>query len=202
MSLISWSVFSWHSNLVDFFRSIVNEILTECHSITLQKIDWLLEMEATATFTLNEHYFFDYRQKFLESYRSARAEENGGGEDDLRPEELVARDSFEPALQIMASVRGYFQGGSSNCFSPYQTAHCSLSFLQAVRGHGPNGHRSRVASGVGLGSWDPDHPHRWTRDNWPRWLQKIPPVPARAPGRPVSKGGYPQETRTSPLGQT
>lgn len=91
-------------------RSIVNEALVECHDVTLKKIDWLLEMEAAATFTLNEHYFSDYRQKFLESYRNARAEENRRGEEDLRPEELVARDRFEPALQIMASTRGYFQG--------------------------------------------------------------------------------------------
>ena len=72
-------------------------------------------METSATFTLNEHYFSDYRQKFLESYRSARVTENGGGKDqDLRPEELIARDRFEPALHIMASVRGYFQGGYIN----------------------------------------------------------------------------------------
>ena len=78
----------------------------------MKKLDWLLEMETTATFTLNEHYFSDYRQKFLDSYRNARADENRRGEEDLRPEELIARDRFEPALQIMASVRGYFQGGS------------------------------------------------------------------------------------------
>ena len=96
-----------------FARSIVNDVLAECHAVTLEKIDWLLEMEAAATFTLNEHYFSDYRQKFLESYRGARAEENRGGNEDLRLEELIARDRFEPALQIMASVRGYFQGGST-----------------------------------------------------------------------------------------
>ena len=75
-------------------------------------------MEASATFTLNEHYFSHYRLKFLESYRNARVEENKKGEEDLRPEELIARDRFEPALQIMASVRGYFQGGTNHFFSP------------------------------------------------------------------------------------
>ena len=100
-----------------FTRSIVNEVLNKCHDTTLDKIDWLLEMEAAATFTLNQHYFSDYRQKFLESYRSARADENRGGQEDLRPEELIARDRFEPALQIMASVRGYFQGSPSRHFS-------------------------------------------------------------------------------------
>ena len=110
-----------------YVRSIVNEVLTECHAVTLKKIDWLLEMEASATFTLNEHYFADYRQKFLESYRNARTDENGGGDEDLRPEELIARDRFEPALQIMASVRGYFQGMSSgDPFSPV------LSYSQLV----------------------------------------------------------------------
>jgi hypothetical protein len=110
----SESTFSFFPLLVlepgGFVRSIVDEVLTKCHSTTLEKIGWLLEMEATATFTLNEHYFSNYRQEFLKSYRSARAEENRKGEEDLRPEELTARDRFEPALQIMASVRGYFQG--------------------------------------------------------------------------------------------
>ena len=99
------------SKRAGYIRSIVDEVLADCHTATLNKIDWLLEMEAAATFTLNEHYFSDYRQKFLDSYRSARADENKRGEEDLRPEELIARDRFEPALQIMASVRAYFQGG-------------------------------------------------------------------------------------------
>ena len=104
--------------LTGFARSIVNDVLADCRATTLQKIDWLLEMEAVATFTLNEHYFSDYRQKFLESYRSARAEENRQGDEDLRSEELIARDRFEPALQIMASVRGYFQGRSNRYSTP------------------------------------------------------------------------------------
>jgi hypothetical protein len=147
---------------VDFFRSIVDEVLTECHSTTLKKIDWLLEMEAAATFTLNEHYFSDYRQKFLESYRNARAEENRGGDEDLRPEELIARDRFEPALQIMASVRGYFQGKPNERSFPCQTAnqHHSSSFVQAIHGHGPNGHRSRTTSWVGLEPWRSHCSHR------------------------------------------
>ena len=76
-----------------------------------------------ATFTLDGHYFTDYRQKFLQSYRDARAGQNAGGEEDLRPEELIARDRFEPALQIMASVRGYFQGELNLYSSPGQTGH-------------------------------------------------------------------------------
>ena len=109
------------SERVGYARSIVNEVLAESHTVTLKKIDWLLEMEAAATFTLNEHYFSDYRQRFLESYRTARADENRGGDEDLRLEELIARDRFEPALQIMASVRGYFQGRSNHPISPFST---------------------------------------------------------------------------------
>lgn len=150
-----------------FFRSIVDEVLTECHSTTLKKIDWLLEMEAATTFTLNEHYYSDYRQKFLESYRSARVEENKGGEEDLRPQELIARDSFEPALQIMAGVRGYFQGELNDCSFACQVANYPFSVVQTVYGHGPNDHRSGTASRVGLGSWAPDCPNRRPRDNRP-----------------------------------
>ena len=103
---------------IGHFRSIINDVLNECHATTLKKIDWLLEMEAEATFTLNEHYYADYRQKFLESYRHARAEENRRGQEDIRPEELIARDRYEPALQIMSSVRGYFQGRVQSPFLP------------------------------------------------------------------------------------
>lgn len=95
--------------LVGFSRSIVNDVLDKCHATTLQKINWLLEMEAASTFTLNEDYFSDYRQKFLESYGSARAE-NREGNEDLCLEQLIACDRFGPALNIMASVRGYFEG--------------------------------------------------------------------------------------------
>ena len=108
----------WAFEHVGYVRSIINDVLNECHAVTLKKIDWLLEMEASETFTLNEHYFYDYRQKFLDSYRKARAEENKGGQEDLRPEELIARDRYEPALQIMASVRGYFQGRPIHRFYP------------------------------------------------------------------------------------
>lgn len=160
MSLLSQPFFFLLAfELGGFVRSIINEVLAECHSTTLKKIDWLLEMEAAATFTLNEHYFADYRQKFLESYRSARIEENRGGQEDLRPEELVARDRFEPALQIMASVRGYFQGMSNHPSFHYQAAHSTSSFLQAVHGHGPDDDRPRVTAGVRLGPRSPDRPH-------------------------------------------
>ena len=91
-------------------RAIVNEVLADCKTSALQKIDWLLTAENKAPFTLNEHYYMDYREKFLRSYREARAPQLRGGNVHLRPEELVARDKYDQSLQYMAGARGYFQG--------------------------------------------------------------------------------------------
>ena len=88
----------------------MNEVLVECQNSALQKVDWLLTMENKAPFTLTERYLVDYREKYLQSYRDARAPQLRGGNNNLRPEELVARDTFDQALQYMASARGYFQG--------------------------------------------------------------------------------------------
>lgn len=52
----------------------------------------------------------DYGEKFLGSYRDARAPLlRLGGNHHLRPEELAAVDPFNPALRYMASARAYFQ---------------------------------------------------------------------------------------------
>ena len=41
----------------------------------MQKIKWLLDMENAAPFTVNEHYYRDYREKFLKYYRDAQFQE-------------------------------------------------------------------------------------------------------------------------------
>ena len=71
-----------------------SETKSECHSVTLKKIDWSLEVKASATLILNEYYFSDYRQRFPEYYHNARAEGNRRGDEDVRPEELIACDHF------------------------------------------------------------------------------------------------------------
>ena len=86
-------------------------------------------MKAAATFTLNEHYFSDHPQKFLEPYCNEGVGEYAGGEEDLGSEDLVARDRFEPAQQTMASVQGYFHGKPTNALpiiKPLMT--CLFSF--------------------------------------------------------------------------
>jgi hypothetical protein len=67
-------------------------------------------MENKAPFTANEDYLADYREKFLKSYRQARAPGLRGRNLRLTPEELIYRDPYEPALHHMASARGYVQG--------------------------------------------------------------------------------------------
>lgn len=93
-------------------RSIVNDVLSECQASALQKIKWLLEMEKTAPFTLNEHYYKDYRETFLNSYRNAQ----GPYECEPGYEGPVISEPYNQALHYMASARAYFQG--SHRFRP------------------------------------------------------------------------------------
>lgn len=92
-------------------------------------------MENAAPFTLNEHYYKDYRGKFLKSYRDARSSPDPQMfemEDCDTPsytfspspgyqaarvhtpprqrEEPIAQDPYDQALHHMASARAYFQG--------------------------------------------------------------------------------------------
>lgn len=66
-------------------------------------------MEKKAPFTLHEPYLMDYREKILGSYRNARAPLLRGGNHHFKPEELIARDSYDQALRYMAIARAYFQ---------------------------------------------------------------------------------------------
>jgi hypothetical protein len=49
--------------------------IKKCCEQTKQRIDWLVRLEQRP-FTLNDHYYFDYRQKFTAHYRGWRQEEN------------------------------------------------------------------------------------------------------------------------------
>ncbi|KAH7908274.1 P-loop containing nucleoside triphosphate hydrolase protein [Hygrophoropsis aurantiaca] len=119
----------------------VTDHLDEAVAITKEKVHWLLALENRPT-TLNEHYYADYKDKFLSYYKG-----NRGGNDlvqkleayehpksaydtgfnlavskitsslseigiNIKPIEIpriLAADPMEPALGIMAGVRGYFQ---------------------------------------------------------------------------------------------
>jgi hypothetical protein len=61
------------SNLL--YRKIVLEKLEECKTSTQQELEFLLDMESLP-FTLNSHYYMDYKEKFLKYYASNADEQS------------------------------------------------------------------------------------------------------------------------------
>lgn len=110
---------------------IVNDHLDEAADQTKQRIQWLLDLEGTPT-TLNTHYYADYKDKFLSYYKAAQGDSDlvtrlqQGGDSINRIlsglneigisakatdlPKVLPPDPQEAALNIMASVRAYFQG--------------------------------------------------------------------------------------------
>jgi hypothetical protein len=125
------------------------EHIKQCGDRTKERISWLMNVEKRP-YTLNTHYYSDYRDKFLSLYRGCREMGNNGqvmknlqsykphvpnnftspisvqtGLDQILsalPQvgitgtqaadlaKLFPPDPMEPALNIMAGVRAYFQG--------------------------------------------------------------------------------------------
>ena len=85
-------------------------MLFERQASALEKIKWLLEMENAAPFTLNDHYYEDYREKFLKFYHEARFPSNQQYPPGQTREERIAKDPFSQALHHMAGARAYTQG--------------------------------------------------------------------------------------------
>jgi hypothetical protein len=113
--------------------------IEKCADAAAQHIDSLLE-EEKEPFTMNEHYFMEYRSKFLAHYREARLRaksqfirnlenrEDGNIVDAMNDvlssltrmgleaanasllANLLPSDPMDPAIGIMADVRAYFQG--------------------------------------------------------------------------------------------
>jgi hypothetical protein len=100
--------------------------------------------EEQEPFTMNEHYFMDYRSKFLGHYKGIRQKAENSFMDKLQSKEnkeLVSRvtstlatlglpnvdpstlprllppDPMESAIEIMAEVRAYFQGSERSLLS-------------------------------------------------------------------------------------
>ena len=155
-----WYIFSrWiPSVLIAIHSVLMQDHLKFCFARTKQKINWLVDLEDTP-FSLNTHYLYDYKSKFLTFYRGIR---NKGNYKDIMVQidayipsssshnnhknasssygiskvmsglaeigligvqardlaKLFKIDDMEPALEIMADVRAYFQGTSSNCDIP------------------------------------------------------------------------------------
>ena len=112
--------------------------IEKCADAAAQHIDSLLE-EEKEPFTMNEHYFMDYRSKFLKFYKDARQKvksqfirnlenrDDGNlmeamgetlgsltrmGLEQANLANLLPPDRMDPAIEIMADVRAYFQGSS------------------------------------------------------------------------------------------
>ncbi|KAI9456485.1 P-loop containing nucleoside triphosphate hydrolase protein [Boletus coccyginus] len=110
---------------------IVHDHLDEAATQTKQRIQWLLELEKNPT-TLNTHYYADYKDQFLTFYKAAQDDSDlvtrlqqvrgdpvnrvlsGLNELGISAKatdlpKLLPPDPTEAALNIMASVRAYFQ---------------------------------------------------------------------------------------------
>jgi hypothetical protein len=112
--------------------------IEKCADAAVQHISSLLE-EEKEPFTMNEHYFMDYRSKFLKFYKEARQtaksqfirnlenQDDGDmvkamsealfsltrmGLEQANLANLLPPDPMDPAIEIMADVRAYFQGSS------------------------------------------------------------------------------------------
>jgi hypothetical protein len=119
-------------------RNIMQTHVQKCADAAAQHIDSLLEDE-NEPFTMNYHYYAEYRSKFLNHYKSDRLRSkssfirnledgNGGMMDAINDTisslaklglhsvdasslaSLLPPDPMEPAIEIMADVRAYFQG--------------------------------------------------------------------------------------------
>jgi hypothetical protein len=117
--------------------------IQRCADLAEQRITFLLE-EEQEPFTMNEHYFMDYRSKFLGHYKGIRQKAESSFIEKLQSEEnkrlvsnvtsalaalglsnvdpstlprLLPPDPMESAIEIMAEVRAYFQGSDCSLFS-------------------------------------------------------------------------------------
>lgn len=59
------------SALADHVLTIIEGLVEQCRAETVARIKWLLELE-NPPFTMNDHYFSMYRDKFLAHYKASR----------------------------------------------------------------------------------------------------------------------------------
>ncbi|KAF8510023.1 hypothetical protein JB92DRAFT_3144495 [Gautieria morchelliformis] len=110
-----------HSRLHARVLAIIREQLRLLHETTLRRLKRLLSVEGLP-FTLNHMYLKDYKDKFLAHYRDIRRQKakirlfaafkTHRGLLTCTPNDLhrlLPDDDLEPALDVIASVRAYFQ---------------------------------------------------------------------------------------------
>jgi hypothetical protein len=119
--------------------------IQKCADAAERHINSLLE-EEQEPFTMNEHYFMEYRSKFLGHYKGIHQRARSSFIDNLESSDLfmtsavnkvisglaeldlrsidpsflprlLPPDPMEPAIEIMAEVRAYFQGSYSPSLS-------------------------------------------------------------------------------------
>ncbi|KIK69970.1 hypothetical protein GYMLUDRAFT_151336 [Collybiopsis luxurians FD-317 M1] len=113
---------------------IITEHMKQCLDAAEDRIKWMLDLEFRP-FTMNTHYLSDYREKFFSYYKACRDQNQSLGSSFLENTDskqvhevlaglaglgitgikasdliqLIPADEMEPALEIMADVRAYFQ---------------------------------------------------------------------------------------------
>ncbi|KAJ3486023.1 hypothetical protein NLI96_g4541 [Meripilus lineatus] len=126
------------TGLYDHVSSIVEAEIERAREKAKERIKWMLALEYPP-FTLNDHYFSSYREKYLTKYRKARRPElfsmdmmktalaalanvgfSGVKEDDLY--KLNEWNSYEQELIVMAETSAYFH--VSYKVSSHLETHC------------------------------------------------------------------------------
>ncbi|KAH8117944.1 P-loop containing nucleoside triphosphate hydrolase protein [Phellopilus nigrolimitatus] len=111
----------------NFQRNIVEKELEKAKERTIERLLWMIELE-NPPFTQNEHYFVDYKEKYLAQYREQRGGKSAqpdatvvnealakltelgfSGVTALDLQKLHGPDKYEQELILMAEVRAYFR---------------------------------------------------------------------------------------------
>src|ERR1700761_9580164 len=87
-------------------RSVVKELRESLAHDTIIALYNVLRFEERP-WTLNEHYLASHKDKLLNRYRRAYDISHGRKP---APEYNVHHEPWEPAIEVMAEVRAYFQG--------------------------------------------------------------------------------------------
>ncbi|KAF5374644.1 hypothetical protein D9615_008939 [Tricholomella constricta] len=84
--------------LEQHIKVLLQDHLNKCMERTNERIAWLMKLESRP-FSLNTHYFTDYKEKFLTHYRSAR-------EKDRNPRLMAAIEEYTPPPPAFGFNRG------------------------------------------------------------------------------------------------
>ncbi|KAJ3559507.1 hypothetical protein NM688_g311 [Phlebia brevispora] len=101
------------TSLPDQIATIMENVIERASEKTRERIEWMLQLE-DPPFTLNDHYFSTYREKYLARYKEARkasSPRNTMGYAGLEEADLArlrGPDPYEEELIVMAETSAYF----------------------------------------------------------------------------------------------